>query len=153
LEARNLAGNRYKHGYNCAESVLLCFHQLVGEEVVPLQLVRAGTGFGGGLGRAGCLCGPLAAGTMVVGLLRGRTSPNQDREEPYALTRKFHDTFVGEFGSPCCRDLNKFPSHTKEHLLSCLKITGKTSALLMRFLLEQGLVREDQLSDAGRQPA
>ena len=95
------------------------------------------------------MCGPLAAGVMVIGFLKGRTSPEQDREEIYALARRFHGAFVGEFGSPCCRDLNKFPPNTREHLLNCLKITGKSGALLMRFLLGEGLIREDQLVGVG----
>lgn len=139
LEARNRAGNYFREGYNCAESIFLTFRELVIPEV-DRDLVRLATGFGGGLGHAGCMCGALTASTIVIGLLSGRTDHQQDRFRTYGLAKDFHDRFEEKFGVTCCRALNPHPFDTPEHLRQCLKITGNTARLLAEFLLEKKLV-------------
>ncbi|AEG15667.1 C_GCAxxG_C_C family protein [Desulfofundulus sp. TPOSR] len=139
LEARNRAGNYFREGYNCAESIFLTFRELVVPEV-ERDLVRLATGFGGGLGHAGCLCGALTASTMVLGLLCGRTDHRQDRYRAYGLAKDFHDRFEEKFGATCCRALNPHPFDTPEHLRYCLKITGNTARLLMEYLQEKNLI-------------
>ncbi len=138
LEARNLAGNYFKTGYNCAESIVQAFNDLLG---VPMDrnVVMMASGFGGGLGHAGCICGALTGSVMVLGMLRGRTDATQDRTLIYDLAREFHNRFEQQFGATCCRSLNQFEFDTPEHLRNCLKITGGTAKLLMEFLSEKQL--------------
>ncbi len=138
IEARNRAGDYFKSGYNCAESIFLAFRDWLGMDV-PGEMVRALTGFGGGLGHAGCACGALTGSAVVLGLLRGRTSAEESRDPAYTLARDFHDRFEANFGSTCCRSLNPHPFDTKEHLRNCLKITGGTAKLLADYLNEKGL--------------
>lgn len=138
IEARNRAGGYFKDGYNCAEAIFLSFREMVTPDV-PKEMVRMATGMGGGLGHAGCMCGALTGSAMVLGLLKGRSDKDQDREPAYNLTREFHDRFEGKFGNTCCRSLNPYPFDTTEHLKNCLKITGNTGKLLMEFLVEKGL--------------
>ncbi|MHB1421576.1 MAG: C-GCAxxG-C-C family (seleno)protein, partial [Bacillota bacterium] len=80
LEARNKCGDYFKQGYNCTESIFLAFRDLVTLDIEQ-SLVRMMTGFGGGLGHAGCMCGALTSSAVVLGVLKGRTSTDQDREE------------------------------------------------------------------------
>lgn len=142
LEARNKAGDYFRQGYNCAESIFLAHRDLVAPEV-DAGLVKMFTGFGGGLGHAGCICGALNAAVTVTGLFKGRTSNTEDREPGYDTARVFHDRFEEKFGGTCCRILNPHPFDTPEHLKNCIKITGNTSKLLMEFLLEKGMVKQD----------
>lgn len=138
VEARNIAGDCFRAGYNCAESIFLAFRDWSGIDA-PQEMVRAFTGLGGGLGHAGCMCGALTGSAMVLGLLKGRVSENDSRDEAYSLTREFHDRFESNFGYTCCRSLNPHPFDSKEHLKNCIKITGNTARLLAEFLNEKNL--------------
>ena len=139
-EARNAAGQYFKDGFNCAEAVLRA--ACSGAGIVPdEQALRMTTGFGGGLGHAGCVCGALAASVMSLGILKGRTEATESREEAYALSNEFHGRFQDKFGATCCRALNSHPFETREHLVNCVKITGNTAKLLMEFLEEKELVK------------
>lgn len=142
LEARNKAGEYFRQGYNCAESIFLALRDLVAPEL-DAGLVRMFTGFGGGLGHAGCICGALNSSVAIIGLFRGRISNQEDREPGYNAAHEFHDLFEGRFGGTCCRVLNPNPFDTPEHLKNCLKITGNTGKLLMEYLIEKGLVKKD----------
>ena len=138
MEARNAAGQYFKDGYNCAESVLRAAADALGIPVEE-QALRMTTGFGGGIGHAGCVCGALAASVMALGLLKGRTDAAQSREEAYALSEEFHHRFQEKFGATCCRALNPHEFETREHLVNCVKITGNTAKLLIAFMEEKGL--------------
>lgn len=142
LEARNKAGEYFRNGYNCAESIFLAFRDLLAPEL-DAGLVKMFTGFGGGLGHAGCVCGALTAAEAGIGLFTGRTGNQEDREPGYAAAREFHDRFEERFGGTCCRVLNPHPFDTPEHLKNCIKITGNTGKLLMEYLLQKGLVKQE----------
>ncbi len=137
-EARNLAGEHFRSGYNCAESIFLAFRDWLGLEA-PRETVRGFTGLGGGLGQAGCMCGALTGSAVVLGLVKGRSDSGESRDMVYALTREFHDRFESNFGNTCCRVLNTHPFDSREHLRNCLKITGGTAKMLADFLNEKGL--------------
>ncbi len=140
MDAKQLAGQNFREGYNCAEAMVRAFRDLFKLDISD-DAVRMATGFGGGLGHAGCLCGALAGATMILGVLQGRTTPAESREPAYASANQFHALFREKFGSTCCRVLNPHPFDTKEHLRNCLKITGGTADLLSGFLAEKGLAK------------
>jgi C_GCAxxG_C_C family probable redox protein len=135
-EARNAAGEYFKSGYNCAESVLRATSETLGIQVDE-QALRMTTGFGGGIGHAGCVCGALAASVMTLGLLKGRADASESRKEAYELSEEFHRRFQEKFGATCCRVLNPHEFETREHLVTCVKITGNTAKLLMEFIEEK----------------
>jgi len=138
MEARNSAGQYFKEGYNCSEAVLRAITDGMGIPVDE-QALRMTTGFGGGIGHAGCVCGALAASVMALGLLKGRTDAAQSRQEAYDLSEEFHRRFKEKFGATCCRALNPHEFETREHLVNCVKITGNTAKLLMEFVEEKEL--------------
>lgn len=138
LEARNAAGNYFREGNNCAEAIFLTFREILAPET-DRDMVKMFTGFGGGLGRAGCVCGALAASVAALSLVKGRTNKAEDLEPAYLVARKFQDRFEEKFGATCCRVLNIHPYDTPEHLRNCIKITGNTGKLLMEFLQDEGL--------------
>ena len=69
----------------------------------------AATGFGGGVGRMGDICGALSGGVMAVGLKHGRQSREDKDGVPntYTLAEKLYGKFEGEFGSATCYQLLK----------------------------------------------
>lgn len=140
VEARNKAGQHFKDGYNCAESIFLAFKDYID---VDDQMVKLFTGFGRGLGEAGCLCGALMGAEGIISMMTGRTSTdNNERDNCYAYSKEFHDRFKEKFKTTCCRGLNPYDFKTREHAVTCLKITGKTGMLLMEYLLEKELLPE-----------
>jgi len=141
LEARNKAGAYFKEGYNCAEAIFLTYRELLAPEMDP-SMVKLMTGFGGGCGEAGCMCGALSGSIVALNMLKGRSSNRESRDEVYRLAKEFNERFAEKFGATCCRALNPHPFGTREHLANCLKITGNTSKMLMEFLEENGLVKE-----------
>lgn len=138
MEARNKAGNYFKEGYNCAEAIFLTYRELLAPEMDP-SILKLMTGFGSGVGETGCMCGALSGSIVALNMIKGRTSNQQSRDEAYQCAREFTERFTNKYGATCCRILNPHPFETKEHLTTCLKITGNTSKLLMEYLDEKGL--------------
>lgn len=140
--ARNKAGEYFKAGNNCTESIFLAYRDMLFPNL-DRDLVMLTTGFGGGIGESGCTCGALTGSVMVLGLLQGRTDVHDDRNRAYKLTHEFHNRFKNNFKSTCCRVLNGKDYETTEHMKRCLKITGGTSKMLMEMLLEKNLITRD----------
>jgi C_GCAxxG_C_C family probable redox protein len=63
------------------------------------------SGFGGGLGRRGLVCGALNGGVMAIGLRYGRMREMEDKDTAYALVLELCRRFEGQHGSALCRDL------------------------------------------------
>jgi C_GCAxxG_C_C family probable redox protein len=139
LLARDKAGQYFKQGYNCAESVFRAYLEIIPHNMSP-EVARLASTFGGGLGRAGCSCGALTGSEMVLSLLVGRDNQADDLNWVYQLSNELHDRFKEKFGSTCCRILNKEDYQSQDHFRRCLKITGGASMLLMQFLLEHSLL-------------
>lgn len=139
--ARNAAGQYFKDGYNCSEAILRAGSNLLGIQLDE-QALRMATGFGGGFGHAGCVCGALASSIMLIGLLKGRSVATENLEEAYILSNEFHNRFQERFGATCCRVLNPHEFESREHMVNCVKITGNTMALLADFLQEKGILHD-----------
>jgi len=143
MEERKNAGERavikYKEGYNCAETILRAFRDELKLDLSD-DSMKIATGFGGGLGQAGCMCGALTGAVMVLSLLQGRTSSAVSRDPAYNSARDFHQAFSDAFGASCCRVLNPHEFGALEQRKNCLKITARTADLLEQFLHDKGLV-------------
>ncbi|MDE5911738.1 MAG: C-GCAxxG-C-C family protein, partial [Clostridia bacterium] len=64
ITRKQKAYNLFKEGYNCCQSVVLAF-----EDILPLdrkQLLAVSCGFGGGFGRTRNLCGAVSAYAIVM---------------------------------------------------------------------------------------
>jgi len=144
-DVKQAAGQHFREGYNCAEAILRAFNTALdlrlGDDALKLA-----TGFGGGIGHAGCVCGALAASVMVLGALQGRSSSEQDRGPAYLASEGFHRKFSERFGGTCCRALNPHPFETKDHMRNCLKLTGNTAELLMDYISDQNLGKKPSSS-------
>ncbi|MBQ7500192.1 MAG: C_GCAxxG_C_C family protein [Clostridia bacterium] len=107
LSRREQAMKNFTDGYNCTQSVVLAF-----EDMLPLgheELALISSSFGGGMARLREVCGCVSGMFMVAGLLYGYSSP-EDKDgkirhysELQALAKKFEDFN----GSIVCRDLLK----------------------------------------------
>ncbi len=123
----------------------MSFKEHVGDQ--GSLLPRIATGFGGGIGRKGSLCGAFTGSVMVLGMKFGRTeAEDKDRKEKvYGLGYRFWDRFAKEIGSCYCYDLIEChldnPEEQKRWLASgglekCSSIVEKAAGLLAEFLGE-----------------
>jgi len=106
---------RFLEGYNCAQSVLLTMfeHWNDENELIP----RIATGFGGGIGRCGSVCGALTGGVMALGIEYGTNEPSQEKRlKAYELAHKFYKQFEKQHGSVLCRELIEYDLSNPEEL-------------------------------------
>jgi C_GCAxxG_C_C family probable redox protein len=93
----------FESGMYCAESILLAVADVHG--LKDASIPRIATGFCGGISRTDGMCGALAGGIMALGLLTGRSAPQDSKTQCYALVDAFIGRFSREFGSTRCTDL------------------------------------------------
>ncbi len=138
-EIETVVTGLYKSGYNCAESIILGFRQVLNLDMCP-DVARMFSAYGGGVGKSGCMCGALSGSVAVTGFLKGRDDNKEKLAGIYDLSGKVHDNFEAEMGATCCRVLNPYLFGTKDQRKSCLEITVNAAKILMRFLQEEKLV-------------
>jgi len=87
INTKQLSGQNFRDGYNCAEAVVRAFRDGMGVDI-PDEALRMASGFGGGLGHAGCICGALTGAIMVLGMLQGRVTKDQNRRPIYSSAQE-----------------------------------------------------------------
>jgi C_GCAxxG_C_C family probable redox protein len=107
------------------------------DSIIP----KLATGFGGGIGRKGSLCGAFTGSIMAIGMKMGRVDP-KDREtlqEVYDKCQGFWSQFEKEFGNISCYSLIGYhldnPEESKQWLATggrekCAEIVEKTARML-----------------------
>jgi len=108
-----VANGRFARGYNCAQSVFSAFaeqHGIAGDTALRLSAP-----FGGGMGRAGEVCGALSGALLMLGLEFGNDRP-ESKENVYRLVREFMGQFQRRNGYVRCSDLLGHDISTPEGL-------------------------------------
>ena len=83
----------------------------------------------------GCMCGALAAGVLVLGILYGRTSPVGPRYGCIShLAAQLHKRFQEELGGKCCTMLRPF-YQKMDREKSCREIYKKGAELAVEVAL------------------
>jgi C_GCAxxG_C_C family probable redox protein len=96
---------KFKEGYNCAQSVLFSWApELNMDQNLALRIA---TGFGGGMGRKQEVCGAVSGAIMALDMLygRGEGEGKEKQEQAYAKTRELIDTFTQQYGTVNCKSL------------------------------------------------
>ncbi|ADH85421.1 C-GCAxxG-C-C family protein [Desulfurivibrio alkaliphilus] len=130
------AENIYSHrNFCCAESVLVTLNGAFKIGLAENTAAALGSGFCHGMGGAGCVCGALAGGEMVLGLLLG---PRQEGGLAKKVFQKeiaavMHDRFKERFGATCCRVLLK--KRKEKQGASCAELTRGATELAAELLL------------------
>lgn len=132
------AAKYFKEGYNCSQSVLKAGAETLGLRI-PSDIIKATTGFSGGIGYSGCVCGALTGAVMLIGLARatmdaGRNKKNKRVAKESAL---FYRWFERNFSSPCCRAIRQGrPFFNKEVEKRCTELTAQTARRVVEILRE-----------------
>ncbi len=95
----------FMKGYNCSQSVVLAF-----EDLLPVDkntLSKMASSFGGGMGRLREVCGAVSGMFMVAGLLYGYDGPETGdiKAGHYARIQELAHRFEEKNGSIVCREL------------------------------------------------
>ncbi|MDP2233431.1 MAG: C-GCAxxG-C-C family protein, partial [Actinomycetota bacterium] len=135
-EAGRRARDRYERGANCAESLLASIPEAFDDDSLRLP-VAAGRGFTGGIGESGCVCGALAAATMVAGAETERrgVATGASRGAAVDLAAEVQARFAEQFGGTCCRVLRRGMDHASpECRENCARITEDTTVMLAEMI-------------------
>jgi len=91
-------------GYNCSQSVLGAFCDVIGLDFDTTM--RLGSSFGGGVARMRHICGTCSAMFMIIGLVKGYTVHEASaKSEHYAFVQRVAREFESHNGSIICREL------------------------------------------------
>ncbi|MDE5837949.1 MAG: C-GCAxxG-C-C family protein [Paramuribaculum sp.] len=90
-----------KQGYICSQCVAMVFDDIHG--ISPELTERLTSGFGGGIGGSGEVCGAVSAMVMLDGCVN-YINPSE-KKELYAHVRNLCEKFKCANGSLLCRDL------------------------------------------------
>lgn len=113
-ERDRMARAYFRDGYNCCQSVLLAFQDVIG--LSEEQIATLSSGFGGGMGRLREVCGAVSGMTFMAGVISPavHTDKLEERTANYALVQKFASSFREEHGSIVCREILKIRADQKE---------------------------------------
>jgi C_GCAxxG_C_C family probable redox protein len=140
-------------GFYCAESVLLAIAESQGlsDPAVP----KIATGFCGRVSRSSGMCGALAGGIMAIGLLTGRSAPDESRDRCYALSHNLVGRFRERYGTTQCTELLGCDLSTAEGSRDfrdrgliekiCVPVTRQTTAWVEIILGERDAIRHPLL--------
>ena len=157
LEKAFTLGKKYEQKCTgCAQTVVAAIFEALG--IWNEDVFKAASGLADGLGLTGDgSCGALVGGSMVIGYLFGRGKDNfEDMNKPiksYALVKKLHDTYVKEYGTCRCHDVQHklmgrtydlwnaeelkeaFKSGMMDH---CSNLVGNVARLTTNIILNSG---------------
>lgn len=108
---RETAKAYFLQGYNCAQSVLLAFHEELGLE--KEMAARLASSFGGGMGRLREVCGAVSGMLLAAGLLYGYSDPKdmEGKKAQYERVQRLAHEFSERNGSIVCRELLGLDHH------------------------------------------
>lgn len=116
-ERKDRAMSLFRQGYNCCQSVILAFSDLLSDDITAEQLAVLGSGFGGGMARMREVCGSFSGAVMMAGFISPASDPSvkESRRDNYALVQKFAEEFRRlNGGSIVCRELLGLTQTAKE---------------------------------------
>ncbi len=92
-------------GYNCCQSVVLAYNDILGVDDHVAAVISSG--FGGGMGRMREVCGTVSGMTMLAGMMSPADAPSikAARTANYALVQEMAGKFREMNGSIVCREL------------------------------------------------
>lgn len=105
-ERAKTAYDYFKKGYNCCQSTVLAFEDILGLD--RETLLKITVGFGGGFARTRNLCGAVSAYAIVLGLYRPhQEDPQKDKTDIYKQVQYLVSEFKKRNGSDNCGELLK----------------------------------------------
>ncbi len=98
------------------------------------------------MARTGHVCGAVNGAIMAISLFSGRSMPDEDLEENYAMVQELLDSFEKEFGTISCKQLLGCDLQTSEGqklfeeknmIEQCLTYSEKATEITMAIIEEK----------------
>ena len=150
MTRREIAMDNFFKGYNCAQSIVLAFEDLL--PVDKCTLSKRASSFGGGMGRLREVCGSVSGIFMIAGLLYGYDGPEtgEIKADHYARIQELAHRFEEKHGTIICREMlglsvrHDVPTpeaRTNEYYKKrpCVEIIGDAAEILEQYILENPL--------------
>lgn len=147
MTRREKAMANFKKGYNCSQSIILAY-----QDMIPIDksiLSKMASSFGGGMGRLREVCGSVSGMFLIAGILYGYDEPEtgQVKAEHYARIQELARRFEEKHGSIICREMlglnvkNDVPvpeARTSEYYKKrpCAEIIGDAAEILEQYIKE-----------------
>ncbi len=147
MTRREMAMANFLKGYNCSQSIVLAFADML--PVDEALLSKLASSFGGGMGRLREVCGSVSGMFMVAGMLYGYDGPEtgQVKADHYARIQELARRFEEKHGSIVCREMlglnvkREAPTpeaRTEEYYKKrpCAEIIGDAAEILDQYIKE-----------------
>ena len=147
MTRREAAMENFRKGYNCSQSIVLAFADIL--PVDRTMLLRLASSFGGGMGRLREVCGSVTGMFMIAGLLYGYDGPEtgQVKADHYAGIQELAHQFEEKHGTIVCREMlglsvrHDVPvpeARTAEYYKKrpCAEIIGDAAEILDQYIRE-----------------
>ena len=147
MTRREMAMANFLEGYNCSQSIVLAFADML--PIDRATLLRMASSFGGGMGRLREVCGSVTGMFMIAGILYGYDGPEtgQVKADHYVRIQELAHKFEKEHGSIVCRDMLGLSVHhdvpvpearTQEYYKKrpCPEIIGDAAEILDQYIKE-----------------
>jgi C_GCAxxG_C_C family probable redox protein len=149
MTRKEKAINYFKEGYNCSQSVVMAFDEVL--SINAKELCKIASPFGGGISRMRETCGAVTGMVLVLGNLLGYDTPEmgEKKHELYKNIQEILKIFENKYGSLTCRNLLNLsikhddpkPSerdHSFFEKRPCPELIGGAAEILEQFLLQKG---------------
>jgi C_GCAxxG_C_C family probable redox protein len=146
-ELAKKAISHFQSGYNCSQSVLLPLAEHINPTSKNELIPKIATGFGGGMGRCGSVCGALTGGIMAVSIKYGTNEAGvEKRAKAYVNAQALFKQFEKQHGTVLCRDLFKYDLSNPEQAAKARQegVFQKVCHGLIKSVIENYLALEKQ---------
>ncbi len=146
------AKENFLKGYNCTQSVLLAFEDILDAEKLPFLMATTSC-FGGGMGRLREVCGTVSGMFLVCSYFYGYSGPEENAKKPilYSHIQELARRFEAKTGSIVCRELlgldhkrdTPIPDERDHAYYSkrpCPELCALATEIVETFLVEQGMI-------------
>jgi len=137
FNARALYGSG---GLSCAEALLTVINHEFDGGLSRDCVMALSTGFCGGIGDAGDVCGALTGAVMAQGLILGRGESPIRGDDARKAARELLDRFVARHGSTCCKVLCAARDPESDLKGPCLEYVETAATLCAELILAANAV-------------
>jgi len=139
-EFPKLAAELFSQGCSCSESVIKAAYEtgLLDKNLDPELLNRISSPFSGAMGTDQCLCGAVASSQLVLGLIFGRKTTQDDPHQIKIIAKSFIEKFKEQRKVTCCQALSgKFKDDPKAKRANCTEIVRECAAIVQVVIKEK----------------
>ncbi|MDQ0150748.1 C-GCAxxG-C-C family (seleno)protein [Eubacterium multiforme] len=136
---RETAEKYYRDGdFFCSEAIVKTLKDEFMKELSD-DVVKMASGFPVGIGRAGCTCGALTGGILVLGMIFGRSEARgEESAKVLELSKELYDKFIDMNKCTCCKVLTKgMVKGSKEHKDQCVRFTGEMAEETAKIIIRE----------------